>query len=173
MEQPCANDGNLSFSEGGEIVDDPKELAKYLNIDWNAAPSPVQARMLARDSGKPMHMMQSIGRGTRIPTFDPRFDTINRSPVIQNAFGHLAELQYGLTRVMGLWASLEDRRSVCNARQQQLMVPPFRIPPTEYAMQIVALQLELNDLQTTIKAMNEHIAMFQRFILVEKRRLAE
>lgn len=154
-------------------MDDPKELAKYLNIDWNAAPSPVQARMLARDPGKPMHMMQSIGRGTRIPTFDPRFDTINRSPVIQNAFGHLAELEYGLKRVIAVWASLEDRRAVCNQRQQQFMRVPYRIPPEQQAMQIVALQIELNDLQTTIKAMNEHIAMFQRFILVEKRRLAE
>lgn len=154
-------------------MDDPKELAKYLNIDWNAAPSPVQARMLARDPGKPMHMMQSIGRGTRIPTFDPRFDTINRSPVIQNAFGHLAELQYGLTRVMGVWASLEDRRSVCNAHQQQLMTVPFRIPPTEHAMQIVALQIEIEQLQISIEAINEHIKMFQRFIMTEKRRLAE
>lgn len=141
-------------------------------MDWNYIHTGErQARALARDPGKALGTVSDM----RAQLTHGHFATtdVQELRFVETTYTHLAELEYGLKRVIGVWASLEDRRSVCNAHQQQRMTVPFRIPPTEHAMQIVALQIEIEQLQISIEAINEHIKMFQRFILTEKRRLAE
>lgn len=104
--------------------------------------------------------VQSVGRGLRITEVpaDEKAKFVNGTWLGSNMYGHIAELYYGRKRVINAWAYMDGQLSEHITRYQG-SVPATYNAVTEYNLRI------------TVKALDEQIAMFDRFIRDEKENL--
>jgi hypothetical protein len=112
-----------------------------------------------RESTPEIRYTQAIGRGKRVPgpvlvldMFAPRqLQHVYYPDETANVYAHLAHLIYGRKRCINVWAYMDNELSA-HMNRYQGSVPATYNAVTEYNLRI------------TCKALNEQIAMFDRFI---------